>query len=82
MKDMRRRMPNWRMKQMHQPDDPQPWPEDIELECGSIASFDMDSGISYRCTTCFAVVGSIGMPDRCRELEDMVVVIEKLRGRK
>jgi hypothetical protein len=65
-----------------QPDDPQPWPEDIELECGSIASFDAESGISYRCTTCFAVVGSIGMPRECKELEDMVAVVQKLKGRK
>ena len=67
---------------MRSPDDPQPWPEDIELECGSIASFDTGSGISYRCNTCYAVVGSIGMPAGCRELEDIAVVVQKLRGKK
>ena len=37
----------------------------IYLPCGSKASFDYDSGISYRCETCFAVVGSIGQPQSC-----------------
>jgi len=66
---------------MHDPNNPRPWPEDIELECGAIASFDTGSGISYRCTECFAVVGSIAMPRECRELEDMAEVARKLRGK-
>ena len=40
----------------------------IELACGATAVFDHESGISYRCTRCFAVVGSIGMPRDCAEL--------------
>lgn len=53
--------------------------EDIELECGATASFDVESGISYRCNTCFAVVGSIGMPRECKELDDMIRVMQKLK---
>lgn len=37
------------------------------LPCGGTASFDIESGISYRCETCWSVVGSIGMSDSCRE---------------
>jgi hypothetical protein len=37
------------------------------LPCGGVAYFDPDSGISYRCETCFAVVGSMGQPRSCRE---------------
>ena len=54
----------------------------VELPCGSTAYFDHDSGISYRCDTCFAVVGSIGMPRSCKELMDMDRVINKLKGKK
>lgn len=39
----------------------------INLPCGGTAYFDEDSGISYRCETCFAVVGSIGQPRRCKD---------------
>lgn len=38
------------------------------LPCGGVAIFDHSSGISYRCDTCFAVVGSIGMPRDCETL--------------
>ena len=54
----------------------------ITLLCGSVASFDTDSGISYRCNNCFATVGSIGMPKSCKELYDMEKVVDKLKGRK
>jgi hypothetical protein len=37
------------------------------LPCGGVAYFDQDSGISYRCETCFAVVGSMGQPRSCKE---------------
>jgi hypothetical protein len=37
------------------------------LPCGGVAYFDQDSGISYRCHSCFAVVGSIGQPRSCKE---------------
>lgn len=39
----------------------------IKLPCGSIALFDADAGYGYRCTDCFAVVGSIGQPKECVE---------------
>lgn len=48
----------------------QPVPRTILLPCGAKASFDKQSGISHRCTSYFAVVGSIGMPTGCRELMD------------
>lgn len=58
---------------------------DIELPCGGTASFDEDSGISHRCETCFAVVGSIGMPRECRKLweEEMEAeeIVRKLKGK-
>lgn len=37
------------------------------LPCGGTAYFDVESGTSYRCETCFAVVGSIGQPQRCKD---------------
>jgi hypothetical protein len=58
-------------------DDPKP----IVLECGSRACFDHSSGISYRCETFFAVVGSIGMPRHCKKLMDMARVVDKLKGK-
>jgi hypothetical protein len=39
----------------------------MHLPCGGVARFDFDSGISYRCERCYAVVGSIGQPRECRE---------------
>lgn len=40
------------------------------LPCGGTAYFDHDSGISYRCEDCMAVVGSIGQPRFCKEEAD------------
>jgi len=45
-------------------------PEDRALPCGGTAVFDTSSGIGYRCDTCFAVVGSVGMPRQCKKLLD------------
>ena len=39
----------------------------IFLPCGGIAFFDIESGISYRCEVCCAVVGSIGQPQHCKD---------------
>lgn len=39
----------------------------MKLPCGGIAYFDEDSGISYRCELCGAVVGSIGQPQSCKD---------------
>lgn len=41
--------------------------DSMKLPCGGVAYFDEDSGISYRCELCNAVVGSIGMPKRCKD---------------
>ena len=52
----------------------------IKLPCGSTAYFDRESGISYRCDYCMAVVGSIGMPRECAEqfkMEEMLEVLAK-----
>ena len=40
--------------------------DSMSLPCGGTAHWDDSSGISYRCE-CGAVVGSIGMPQMCRE---------------
>jgi hypothetical protein len=40
------------------------------LPCGSRATFDHSSGMSYRCDHCCATVGSIGMPSECRSEMD------------
>jgi hypothetical protein len=56
-------------------------PKPIELLCGSVAEFDIDSGISYRCRSCFAVIGSVGMPKRCKELYEMEKIVSKLKGK-
>ena len=37
------------------------------LPCGGLAYFDHNSGISYRCEDCGAVVGSIGQPRECAD---------------
>ena len=51
----------------------------FRLPCGHTAYFDVESGCSHRCSACFAVVGSIGMPKSCKELLDMERVVEKLK---
>lgn len=45
-----------------------PHPMDLmQLPCSGVAYFDEESGISYRCMHCFAVVGSVGMPKHCKD---------------
>lgn len=51
----------------------------IFLPCGSRARFDGD--FSYRCENCFAVVGSIGQPDRCKAEADKWYNLKALGGR-
>ena len=53
----------------------------IFLPCGSTAHFDESSGISYRCNSCFAVVGSIGQPDRCKVEADKWYNLKALGGK-
>lgn len=49
----------------------------MKLPCGGVAYFDTSSGISYRCSDCMAVVGSIGQPRSCREEQDKWDAYEK-----
>lgn len=60
------------------------WPPYIELPCGATADFDDSSGYGYRCTDCFAVVGSVGMPKACAKLyaeqQDADKIVNKLKG--
>lgn len=53
----------------------------IHLPCGSRANFDVESGIGYRCETCFAIVGSIGQPQRCVNESRKYEVLEQLGGK-
>ena len=54
---------------------------DINLPCGSRAYFDVESGISFRCYNCNAVVGSVGQPKRCREEAKKYEAWAKLGGK-
>lgn len=49
------------------------------LPCGGTAYFDESSGISYRCE-CGAVVGSIGMPQVCKDEAEKWEVQKALGG--
>jgi hypothetical protein len=53
----------------------------MRLPCGGTAYFDESSGISYRCETCMAVVGSMGMPDHCKQEAEKWRVMELLGGK-
>jgi hypothetical protein len=53
----------------------------MHLPCGGIAYFDEDSGISYRCEDCMAVVGSIGQPQHCKDEAEKWEAWEKLGGK-
>jgi hypothetical protein len=53
----------------------------MHLPCGGTAYFDEDSGISYRCELCGAVVGSIGQPQACKDEMKKWDAWEKLGGK-
>lgn len=53
----------------------------IKIPCGAIACFDESSGIAYRCEYCFAVIGSMGQPDWCKEKAREYDLMEKLGGK-
>ena len=43
----------------------------VKAPCGNTAHYDPESSYpAWRCGRCFAVLGSIGMPDECREMQD------------
>jgi ferredoxin len=56
-------------------------PADMETLCGQMAYFDKSCGTGFRCYTCNAMIGSIGMPKECKELYDMEDVILRLKRR-
>jgi len=56
-------------------------PEYADAPCGNIAYFDEGSGIGYRCESCNAIIGSVGMPRACKALMDMEEVVNKLKGK-
>lgn len=53
----------------------------LYLPCGGTAYFDFSSGISYRCETCGAVVGSIGQPRECVEEANKYKLLSQLGGK-
>lgn len=53
----------------------------MKLPCGGTAYFDVESGISYRCEDCMAVVGSMGMPEHCKDIAQKWRNWEKLGGK-
>ena len=57
------------------------WQAPMHLPCGGTAYFDEASGISFRCDTCMAVVGSIGQPRECVEEAKKYEAWQKLGGK-
>lgn len=45
------------------------------MNCGGIPFFDVESGFSYRCNTCFAVIGSFSQPQHCQELNSKASIV-------
>lgn len=46
-------------------------PDKLEkMACGGTPLFDHGSGCSYRCDTCFAVIGSVGQSDYCKDINN------------
>ena len=52
----------------------------MHLPCGGTAYWDEGSGISYRCE-CGSVVGSIGMPQSCKDEAQKYDNWKKLGGK-
>ena len=55
---------------------------EIDAPCGEVAEFDYGAGYGYRCTSCNAVLGSIGMPKACAEIAEADKIVEILKGDK
>lgn len=53
----------------------------IFLPCGSMARWDVESEIGYRCESCFAMLGSVGQPNRCKEESDKWKALKALGGK-
>ena len=44
-------------------------PEKLEkMNCGGTPLWDYPSECGYRCDACMAMIGSVGQPERCKEL--------------
>lgn len=56
-------------------------PNVLYMPCGGTAYFDESSGISHRCETCGAVIGSIGQPTLCKSIESKYRNWELLGGK-
>jgi hypothetical protein len=56
-------------------------PNTIFLPCNASALWDHDSDMGYRCTSCFAMVGSIGQPTQCKEEADKWKNLKALGGK-
>lgn len=41
-----------------------------KMNCGGTPEFDHGSGYAYRCDLCGAVVGSMGQPRSCKEINE------------
>lgn len=39
-----------------------------QMACGGVPVFDDQTGYAYRCDQCFAVIGSVGQPRSCQEM--------------
>ena len=57
-----------------------PVPQRIYLPCNAVAEFDIPSEMGYRCTSCFAMVGSIGQPRQCVNEVEKWKALEALGG--
>jgi len=42
----------------------------VTTPCGATAFFNYDAGYGYICQNCLMVVGSVGAPRECRDLEE------------
>lgn len=40
------------------------------MNCGGVPVFDRESGMSYRCDKCWAVIGSVGQPQSCKDMNE------------
>ena len=52
----------------------------IKLPCGGTAYFEEDTSCSYRCTNCYAVIGSIAQSKECKDAAQMYANWEALGG--
>lgn len=40
------------------------------MNCGGVPVFDRESGMRYRCDKCWAVIGSVGQPQSCKDMNE------------